>query len=204
MTGQRRFAILASGAGTTATHLFDAVAAGRIDGQVAVVISNNSRAGVMEAAQVRGVPTSHLSSVTHPDDAERDAAMLTVLTEADVDLVVLAGYMKKLGPRVLAAYTGRILNTHPALLPAYGGQGMYGDHVHAAVLADGIGRSGATVHEVTAEYDEGPVVAQRVVEVRPSDDVAALRARVQVAEKELLVEVVAHRLAPATSVSARP
>jgi phosphoribosylglycinamide formyltransferase-1 len=193
MTGQRRFAILASGAGTTATHLFDAVAAGRIDGQVAVVISNNSRAGVMEAAQVRGVPTSHLSSVTHPDDAE-----------ADVVLVVLAGYMKKLGPRVLAAYTGRILNTHPALLPAYGGQGMYGDHVHAAVLADGIGRSGATVHEVTAEYDEGPVVAQRVVEVRPSDDVAALRARVQVAEKELLVEVVAHRLAPATSVSARP
>ncbi|MEU2199274.1 formyltransferase family protein [Isoptericola sp. NPDC019482] len=102
---------------------------------------------------------------------------------------VLAGYMKKLGPRALARYDGRILNTHPALLPEFGGAGMFGDHVHEAVLASGRPVSGATVHVVTADYDEGPVVAQAEVPVLPGDDVPALRARVQAAEKALLVEV---------------
>jgi phosphoribosylglycinamide formyltransferase-1 len=139
-------------------------------------------------AAAHGVPTAHLSSVTHPDPAALDAAVLAALDAAGTDLVVLAGYMKKLGPLTLAAYDGRVVNVHPALLPAYGGQGMYGDRVHAAVLADGAAVSGATVHLVTAGYDEGPVLAQVEVPVEPDDSVETLRARVQAAEKRLLVE----------------
>jgi len=156
---------------------------------VRLVVGNNSRAGIFEVARAYGVPAAHLSGVTHPDPDRLDAAVLSALEDADVEVVVLAGYMKKLGPRVLARYEGRILNTHPALLPEFGGAGMFGDHVHAAVLAAGRRTSGATVHLVTADYDEGPVVAQSEVPVLPGDDVPGLRARVQAAEKALLVDV---------------
>lgn len=152
------------------------------------MLGNNSRAGIFDVARRHDVSTVHLSGVTHPDPDGLDAAVLAALDGAEVDVVVLAGYMKKLGPRVLARYEGRILNTHPALLPEFGGAGMFGDHVHEAVLAAGRTVSGATVHVVTADYDEGPVVAQTEVPVLPGDDVPALRARVQAAEKALLVE----------------
>ena len=183
-----RLSLLGSGAGSTVAAVLDAVADGRIAADAALVISNNSGAGVLDVAAGHGVPTAHLSSVTHPDPSSLDAAVLAALDAAGTDLVVLAGYMKKLGPLTLAAYDGRVVNVHPALLPAYGGQGMYGDRVHAAVLGDGAAVSGATVHVVTAGYDEGPVLAQVEVPVEPGDDVASLRARVQVAEKRLLVD----------------
>ena len=99
--------------------------------------------------------------------------------------------MKKLGARVLAAYAGRLYNTHPALLPAYGGRGMYGDRVHAAVLADRRSSSGATVHLVSEDYDGGPIVASVEVPVLAGDDVASLGERVRAAERELVVEVLA-------------
>jgi phosphoribosylglycinamide formyltransferase-1 len=183
-----RLSLLGSGAGSTVAAVLDAVADGRIAADAALVVSNNSGAGVLDVAAAHGVPTAHLSSVTHPDPAALDAAVLAALDAAGTDLVVLAGYMKKLGPLTLAAYDGRVVNVHPALLPAYGGQGMYGDRVHAAVLADGAAVSGATVHLVTAGYDEGPVLAQVEVPVEPDDSVETLRARVQAAEKRLLVE----------------
>jgi phosphoribosylglycinamide formyltransferase-1 len=183
-----RLSLLGSGAGSTVAAVLDAVADGRIAADAALVISNNSGAGVLDVAAGHGVPTAHLSSVTHPDPASLDAAVLAALDAAGTDLVVLAGYMKKLGPQVLTAYDRRVVNVHPALLPAYGGRGMYGDRVHAAVLADGAAASGATVHLVTAGYDEGPVLAQVEVPVEPGDDVASLRARVQAAEKRLLVD----------------
>jgi phosphoribosylglycinamide formyltransferase-1 len=183
-----RLSLLGSGAGSTVGAVLDAVADGRIAADAALVVSNNSGAGVLDVAAAHGVPTAHLSSVTHPDPAALDAAVLAALDAAGTDLVVLAGYMKKLGPLTLAAYDGRVVNVHPALLPAYGGQGMYGDRVHAAVLADGAAVSGATVHLVTAGYDEGPVLAQVEVPVEPDDSVETLRGRVQAAEKRLLVE----------------
>lgn len=151
------------------------------------MISNNSGSGALEVARAHGVAVRHLSGVTHPEPEALDAAMAEALESAGVELVVLAGYMKKLGSRVLEGWQGRIVNTHPALLPAYGGAGMYGDRVHAAVLADKVSVTGASVHRVTAEYDEGPVLAQRRVPVLATDDVASLRSRVQQAEKELLV-----------------
>ncbi len=185
-------AILASGTGTTAARVMESAdRSATLD--VRLVVSNNSGSGALEHARERGVPTRHLSGRTHPDPEALDAAMVEELSAAGVDLVVLAGYMKKLGPRVLAAWEGRIVNTHPSLLPAFGGVGMYGDRVHEAVLAAGEPVTGASIHVVTAEYDDGPVLARRQVPVEPDDDVASLRARVQEAEKELLVSWLATR-----------
>ena len=107
------------------------------------------------------------------------------------NVVLLAGYMKKLGPATLAAYPGRILNTHPALLPKFGGQGMYGERVHRAVLAAGETSSGASVHLVDEDYDTGAVLAQVTVAVQPHDTPQALAVRVQEAERELVIRVLA-------------
>jgi phosphoribosylglycinamide formyltransferase-1 len=183
-----RLAVFASHEGTTLQAVLDAVSAGRLPATVALVISNNRDAGALRRARLAGVAALHLSSVTHPDPAALDATIRDALTEARVDTVLLAGYLKKLGPQVLATFAGRILNTHPALLPKFGGQGMYGDRVHAAVLAAAESESGASVHLVDAEYDTGRVLAQCRVPVLPGDTVAELATRVQAGEKELVVE----------------
>lgn len=186
-----RLGILASHEGTTLQAVLDAVAQGRLAACVAVVISNNPESGALRRAGASGVPAVRLSSVTHPDPEQLDRAILETLTNARVDTVLLAGYMKKLGPRVLEGYRGRILNTHPALLPKFGGKGMYGSRVHEAVLAAGDRETGVSIHLVDAEYDTGPVVAQARVPVRSDDSVAALASRVQARERELLVETLA-------------
>jgi len=191
-----RLAIFASGAGSTAQAVMDACASGRIAGEVVLVVSNNAGAPVLARADAAEIPTRHLSRVTHPDPDSLDAAQLDAVRDARVTHVLLAGYMRKLGPAVLAAYAGRIYNTHPALLPAYGGQGMYGDRVHAAVLADGQAITGATVHLVDEDYDAGPIVSAVEVPVLPGDDVASLGERVRAAERELVVEVLAELARP--------
>jgi phosphoribosylglycinamide formyltransferase-1 len=183
-----RLAVLASHGGSILQAVLEACDAQALRAEVALVISNNSNAGALARAHRAGVPTTHLSAKTHPDPDRLDAAMVDALVEARVDWVLLAGYMKKLGPRVLARFGGRILNTHPALLPKYGGQGFYGRRVHAAVLAAGDTESGATVHLVEADYDSGPVLAQVRVPVRASDQVADLEERVKAAERKLVVE----------------
>ena len=114
--------------------------------------------------------------------------MLDALVEHRADIVFLAGYMKKLGPRTLSHFRGRILNTHPALLPKFGGLGMYGSRVHAAVLEAGERVTGVSVHRVEGEYDTGPVLAQCEVPVLPGDDVESLSARVQTRERIFVVE----------------
>jgi len=186
-----RLAILASGAGTTAQAVIDACADGAIGGQVVLVISNNADAPVLARARAAGIPWRHLSSRTDPDPEALARAMLGALEQAAVTHILLAGYMKKLPPGIVAAYAGRTYNTHPSLLPAHGGQGMYGDHVHAAVLAAGEPISGATVHVVTDDYDRGPIVGRAEVAVLPGDDVASLGERVRAAERELVISVLA-------------
>src|SRR4051812_24470745 len=119
--------VLASHEGTTLQSLLDACADGRIQGRIAVVISNNGDSGALRRARAASIRAVHLSSKTHADPATLDAAVRDALLAADVEVVFLAGYMKKLGPLVLTAFACRILNTHPALLPRFGGPGMYGD-----------------------------------------------------------------------------
>ena len=138
-----------------------------------------------------GIDAFHLSSVTHPGGDSLDAAICGALQRARVDVVFLAGYMKRLGRATLAAFSARILNTHPALLPRFGGQGMFGDRVYEAVLAAGEPESGASVHLVEAEYDTGAVVRQDRVPVLPGDTVESLKTRVQACEREAVVGTLA-------------
>ena len=188
MTQPLRLGILASHTGTNLQAIIDACKSGQLDARVCAVISNNSGSGALRRARREGIPSYHLSGVTHPAEEELDSAILSVLESHDVDLVVLAGYMKRVGPRVLARYDRRILNTHPALLPRFGGEGMYGRFVHEAVLASGVETTGATVHLVDERYDHGPVIARREVPVLAGDTVDTLRARVLREEHRLYVE----------------
>ena len=183
--------VLASHEGTTLQSLIDACANGHVPGRVAVVVSNNSDSGALVRARRANIAAVHLSSKTHASPELLDAAIRDALVGADVDLVFLAGYMKRLGPLVLAAFNGRILNTHPALLPKFGGQGMYGDRVFEAVLRAGEAASGISVHLVDPEYDTGRIVQQCTVPVLPGDSIDDLKARVRAREKEFVVETLA-------------
>ena len=143
-----RLGFLVSHGGSNMQAIIDAWKEGRLHAEPAVVISNNSASGGMERARQEGIPAIHLSAATHPDPSDLDAAIARALEAHGVDLVILAGYMKLLGPRTLSRYRGRILNVHPALLPKYGGKGFYGKRVHEAVLAAGERVTGASIHLV--------------------------------------------------------
>ena len=130
------------------------------------------------------------SSAKYPDPEALDAAIHDFLLNAGADTLVLSGYMRELGPRVLGAFAGRVVNIHPSLLPRHGGRGMYGDRVHESVLASGDTESGATVHLVTAGIDEGPALEQVRVPVLPGDTLATLKARVQAEEGALMLRAV--------------
>ena len=177
--------VLASHTGTNLQSIIDACRAGSLDAEVRVVISNNSHSHALDRACAACIPTAHLSSVTHPELDALDAAIEQTLKSHGVEVVALAGYMKKLGPRTLRAYRNRVLNVHPALLPNFGGRGMYGDRVHAAVLESGDRVSGVTVHLVDEEYDRGPVIAQVEVPVLPDDTHETLAARTLAQEHTL-------------------
>jgi phosphoribosylglycinamide formyltransferase-1 len=183
--------VLASHEGTTLQSLFAAFASGRIPGRVSVVVSNNGDSGALAEARGAGVQAVHLSSRTLRDPATLDAAIRDVLIAAAVDVVLLAGYMKKLGPFVLGTFEGRILNTHPSLLPRFGGRGMYGDRVFEAVLEAGEKETVVSIHLVDPEYDTGPIVRQCRVPVLREDTVDDLKTRVRAREKELVVETLA-------------
>lgn len=189
MTSPLRIGVLASGEGTTLQAILDACAARELPARVVLVVSNNGGSGALRRARAAGAQALHLSSKTHPAPGELDAAIADALEAERVDVVMLAGYMKKLEPQVLARFQGRILNTHPALLPKFGGHGMYGTRVHEAVLKAGEAESGPSVHLVDADYDTGRVLAQATVPVLADDSAETLAARVQERERRLVVEV---------------
>ncbi len=167
--------------------VIDACNSGRLAAEPRVIISNNGDSEALLRARRERIPDYHLSLRTHPDPVALDVEILTALTRHEAGLVVLAGYMKRLGPRVLAHYRGRVINVHPALLPRFGGQGMYGDRVHAAVLAAGETETGVSIHLVDAEYDCGPILAQCRVPVESGDTIKRLAERVLACEHRFLV-----------------
>ena len=189
MPGRRvlQLGFLASHRGTNLQAILDACKTGRLQARPRVVISNNSDSGALQRARKMDVPAAHLSTYTHPEPGTLDGAILAILQAYGVEVVCLAGYMKRLGPRTLAAYRGRVLNIHPSLLPRFGGQGFYGEVVHRAVLAAGERETGTTVHLVDEEYDHGQVLDQVQVPVEPDDSVETLSARVLQQEHRLYV-----------------
>jgi len=178
---------LASHGGSNMQAIMDACKSGRLSAKPCVVISNNSDSMVLQRARNEGIPSYHISSVTHPGPLE-DREILRTLKHHGVDTVILAGYMKMLGPAILQAYRGRILNIHPALLPRFGGKGMYGKRVHEAVLAAGEKVTGVSIHVVDENYDTGPIINQCLVPVHEGDTVDSLAERVLKHEHALYVE----------------
>ncbi len=183
-----KIGFLASHRGSNMQAVVEACEAGRLPVTPAVLICNNRGAEAIDRAKKHGIPAYVLNSVTHPDPEKLDRAMLEALQRHESEIVLLAGFMKKLGPLTLSAFRGRILNIHPALLPKYGGQGMFGAHVHRAVLAAGEKVSGISIHLVDEEYDHGKVLAQAEVPVLEGDSVESLAARILKKEHEFLVE----------------
>ena len=177
-----RIAVFASGGGTNLEALLEALDPHPV-AEIALVVSDRDRVFALERAARHGVATA---IVTH-DDGE---SIVELLETHAIDWVVLAGYLRIVPPAVVQRYRGRMLNIHPALLPKFGGPGMYGERVHAAVLEAGESESGATVHLVDELYDHGPIVAQRKVKVHSDDSPERLAARVLEVEHELLPEVV--------------
>jgi phosphoribosylglycinamide formyltransferase-1 len=181
-------AFLASHQGSNMQAVIDACRSGGLNARPCVVISNNGDSEALARAEREGIPRYHLSPKTHPDPERLDQIIFQTLVEHRTDLVILAGYLKKLGPATLAAYHGRILNIHPALLPKYGGRGMYGRNVHEAVLKNGDKETGVTIHLADETYDHGAIIAQCRVPVERNDTVETLSERVLKREHKFLVE----------------
>lgn len=188
-SGPLRIAILVSGEGTTLDALAELAADGALPARIVLVLANRSGIGALEKATRRGLP----SVVVTSRDAPIDTWSVQVTAELEsrgVELVVLAGFLKIFPPPWIEHWKGRVINIHPALLPRYGGHGMYGTHVHEAVLAAGDRETGATVHLVTAAVDGGPILAQERIPVLPGDTPDTLRARIHPVEVALLADTI--------------
>jgi phosphoribosylglycinamide formyltransferase-1 len=181
-----RLAFLASNNGSSLRAIVGAIEAGTLTAEAVLAVSNRKGAPALDFARDHGLKTHVIPTVADPDTA--DVRLADLLTEVDADWVILSGYLRKLGPNTLKRFAGRILNIHPALLPNFGGEGMYGRRVHEAVIAAGAGVSGASVHLVDAEYDHGAVIAQVTIPVEKDETPQTLEAKVMAAEPELFVE----------------
>lgn len=181
---------LASHGGSALKEIFAARDQLSAPAKVGVVIFNNKDSEVAAWSKTNGLQHRHISGLTHPEDAARDIAIRDTLEAVGTDLVVLSGYMKKIGPETLALYRNRIMNIHPSLLPKHGGKGLFGDKVHEAVLKSGDAESGATVHLINEEYDEGPILLQRRVPIDKTETLKTLKNKIQSIEGQLYIDAI--------------
>ena len=173
-----KLAIFASGQGSNFQAIYHSIVKGTLHARIQVVISNNVGAGALDFARKHQIPAVHLSRNQFASAALFDHELLMVLKAHEVNFIALAGYMKLIRPKIIREFHHRILNIHPALLPAFGGRGMYGHFVHEAVLEYGCKVSGVTVHLIDEEYDHGPIVVQKTVPVYNNDSPDTIAARV--------------------------
>ena len=191
-----KLGVLLSGGGTTFQYIQDKIEAGELDARVCVVISSDASAYGLKRAEKHGIPHVALDrkefNSKHGADAveKLNNAMLDELARHDVELIVCAGFMSFLSQRFIDTYRDRIINTHPALIPSFCGQDMYGHHVHEAAVAYGVKLSGCTIHFVDEHYDHGAIIMQEAVPVHPEDTPDDLAARVQAAEKPLFCQAI--------------
>ena len=183
-----RLAVLLSGAGTTLQNLIDRIADGRLVAKIVVVIASRADAGGLERARRAGIPAVVVARKEFPDTDRFNDALHDELAKHDLDLIIMAGFLSQVQLR--GRYNGRVLNVHPALIPAFCGKGFYGERVHRAVLEAGVKVSGCTVHFADDEYDHGPIVLQGAVPVLDDDTPETLAVRVHQLENELYPEAI--------------
>jgi phosphoribosylglycinamide formyltransferase-1 len=188
---------LVSHGGSSMKAILQAIADDSLKASVCVVICNNSDAPALAHARMLGIPSYHLSQTKLGADADVDRAVVETLEGHGAELVVLSGFLRKLGPRMLESYRSRILNIHPSLLPRHGGRGMYGRRVHEAVIAASEPTSGITIHLVDEEYDRGPALARWEVPVEVDDTPGTLAKRIEALEPQFFVETL-RRIADGT------
>lgn len=177
-----RCAVFASGSGSNFQALIDRKNSGELHVELALLIGNNSIAGAFDKAKKHGIPSVHLAPSHFESEQVYTDKLMSLLDSHKIDLIVLAGYMKKLPSAVVNKYRHRIVNVHPGLLPAFGGKGMYGSKVHQAVIDYGAKLTGVTIHFVDEEYDHGPIISQVPIAVFDNDDSDSLAERVLKAE----------------------
>jgi len=184
-------AVLASGKGSNFKAILEAIEEKKIsNAKIVCVVSNNPGAGALMIAREHNIPALHMNRIAFDSDQAFNGTLLATFRRHSANFIVLAGYLKKIDPSIIREYRNRIVNIHPALLPDFGGSGMYGMHVHAAVIASGAKQSGATVHIVDEEYDRGAIVLQRTVPVAGNETPETLAAKVLRVEHELYPEAI--------------
>ena len=184
---KKKLAVFASGRGSHLTNLFHAIEQGDIDAEISLVVSDIEASGAAQFAEAKGIPLLLVSAEHASSASARNQRILEALTLHAIDWVVCLGYLKKVGTKIVEQYAGKMINIHPSLLPKFGGRGMYGLNVHRAVIDAGESISGATVHYVTEEYDEGAIIAQAEVNIPSGAIPADLAALVLKAEHALLI-----------------
>lgn len=185
-----RLAIFASGRGSNFEAILSNIISKKLNAHIVAVISNNSQSGALETALTHNIPAFHVSQKQFATESDFSKHLLEILKQAQTDLIVLAGYMKKISSEIINEYKNRILNIHPALLPSFGGKGLYGHYVHEAVLAYGCKVSGVTVHLVDDGYDTGPPILQKCVPVLEDDTADTLAARVLKEEHKIYSQAI--------------
>jgi phosphoribosylglycinamide formyltransferase-1 len=181
-----KIGFLASGNGSSARAIVAAIQAGDLPAEPRLLVSNNRSAPALAFAGEAGIPALTIATQADPDAA--DDRLAQAMADHGVELIVLSGYLRQLGPKTLSRYAGRILNIHPGPLPAFGGHGMYGRRVHEAVIAAGVAESGICIHLVDEEYDRGPAIARMRAPVEPGDTAESLEARITGLEPAFFVE----------------
>lgn len=186
-----KIAVFASGRGSNFEAILNAIQTGKIrNARIVLVISNNAEAGALTVARSNGIPALLKQRNDFSSEKAFAEALLRVLESYSVNFIVLAGYLKKIAPEIISRFRDHIINIHPALLPAFGGKGMYGHLVHQAVIAARSPISGATIHLVDEEYDKGPIVLQKSVKVSPDDTEEGLAEKILSIEHELYPEAI--------------
>lgn len=181
-----KLGFLASGNGSSAEAIVDAIQTGSLTAEARLLVTNRRKSPALAWAAAKGVPALRIATATDPEAA--DVQLAEALTAAGVELVILSGYLRQLGPRTLKTFEGRILNIHPGPLPRFGGHGMYGARVHAAVIAAGVAESAMVIHLVDAEYDRGPELTRRIVPLQAGETAESLESRIKTQEPGFFVE----------------
>jgi phosphoribosylglycinamide formyltransferase-1 len=186
----KRLAVFASGRGSNFKAILEQINRGFISATVGLCITNNPNSGIIEIAEANEIPVKIYLPKEYSDNKAFNEAILIALIEAEIDYIILAGYLKLIGRKIVDRYSNKIINIHPALLPAFGGKGMYGHHVHEAVFKRGVKLSGATVHLVNNEYDAGPIVLQKAVSIEDALSGDEISKRVLKIEHEIFPQAV--------------